>query len=180
MENKDLIDQLTKPLNKEDIECRIGQCGASWFSLLLYKTARVDVKRLNEVFGMNWQNSFEYDSKGVLISSISAKCGDEWVTRRDVGTESKTEKEKGLYSDAFKRAGFKWGIGIELYDAPKIFIPWDMKQKSNGNFTNYTPKNFHTHLITVEKYGVSDGKVRCELSYKEKDKPSRIIFSNYQ
>ena len=32
------------------------------------------------------------------------------------GTESFADKEKGLASDSFKRAGFNWGIGKELYD----------------------------------------------------------------
>jgi hypothetical protein len=46
----------------------------------------------------------------------------QWVTKWDVGTESMTEKEKGLASDAFKRACFNWGIGRELYDYPMISI----------------------------------------------------------
>ena len=32
------------------------------------------------------------------------------------------EKEKGQASDSFKRAGFNWGIGRELYTAPFIWV----------------------------------------------------------
>ena len=34
-------------------------------------------------------------------------------------------KEKGEASDSFKRAGFKWGIGRELYTSPFIYISAD-------------------------------------------------------
>ena len=45
-----------------------------------------------------------------------------WIQKEDTGTESYTEAEKGLASDSFKRAGFAFGIGRELYTAPNIFI----------------------------------------------------------
>ena len=44
-----------------------------------------------------------------------------------------TVGEKGLASDSFKRACFNWGIGRELYTAPKIFITLsDAEYTSNG------------------------------------------------
>ena len=46
-----------------------------------------------------------------------------WITKWDAGAESYTEKEKGEASDSFKRAGFNWGIGRELYTSPFIWIP---------------------------------------------------------
>ena len=46
----------------------------------------------------------------------------QWISKEDTGTESNTEKEKGLASDSFKRACFNWGIGRELYTAPNIKI----------------------------------------------------------
>ena len=50
-------------------------------------------------------------------------------------TESNTEAEKGLASDSFKRACVNWGIGRELYSAPKIWIPAEkcnLKTGKNG------------------------------------------------
>ena len=93
-----LIDKLTAPLSMYDIELRIGTTSPKGFSLLLYKTARTDVKRLNEVFGIEWKNRYFYDDKGLLCCGISAKYDGEWIERNDVGTESQTEKEKGSYS----------------------------------------------------------------------------------
>ena len=42
----------------------------------------------------------------------------------DSGTESNVEQDKGVCSDAFKRAagGSSWGIGRELYSAPTIWV----------------------------------------------------------
>ena len=45
---KELITKLSEPLTKDDVELRIGTTSAKGFSLLLYKTARTDIKKLNE------------------------------------------------------------------------------------------------------------------------------------
>ena len=92
------IQLLSEPLNKDDIEFRIGQSSpkAKGFSLLAYKTARVDMKRLNEVFGLKWSNKYFYDDKGILACEISVYDSNtsQWISRTDVGTESQTEAEK--------------------------------------------------------------------------------------
>jgi hypothetical protein len=113
-----------RKLKADEIECRVAQVTAKGCSLLLYKTARVDRAILDEEFGkMSWQNDFKvvdgkmYGGIGVYSNDLS-----EWVWKWDCGTESNTEAEKGQASDCFKRAGFKWGIGVELYTAPFIFI----------------------------------------------------------
>lgn len=113
-----------RKLKADEIECRVAQVTAKGCSLLLYKTARVDRAILDEEFGqMSWQNDFKvvdgkmYGGIGVYSNDLS-----EWIWKWDCGTESNTEAEKGQASDCFKRAGFKWGIGVELYSAPFIFI----------------------------------------------------------
>lgn len=128
------IKGLTELLPSCDIELRIGTIKANTgFSLLAYKTARADTKRLNNICGMLWKPRFFYDEKHILCCGISIydKEIKEWIERIDVGTESATEKEKGSYSDARKRAGFAWGIGIELYDYPFIWIQWNEKMGWN-------------------------------------------------
>ena len=111
-------------LNADEIECRISQISEKGVALLLYKTARTDANLLDEKYGpFAWQNDFKLVD-GVLYGGIGiydpAEVG--WVWKWDAGTESNTEAEKGRASDAFKRAGFKWGIGRELYTAPRIWI----------------------------------------------------------
>ncbi len=101
-----MIKDLMKPLKADDIEVRIGHTSENkGFSLLLYKTARTDIERLNEVLMDTWKNSYRYDDKNNLVCTISVLSAgtNTWVSREDVGTESNTEKEKGSYSDAFKK-----------------------------------------------------------------------------
>ena len=117
-------------LTAADIECRVQQIARSQrtqnvgATLLLYKDARVDMRILDEVFGVgNWQRTHEVIN-GNLFCNIDIWDEDKhtWVRKQDVGTESNTEKEKGQASDSFKRAGFNVGIGRELYSAPFIYV----------------------------------------------------------
>lgn len=110
-------------LKPDEIEVRISQCDERGVNLLLYKTARTDADLLDETVGTdNWENDFKLVD-GVLYGGIGVNYGKGLVWKWDAGTESNTEAEKGRASDAFKRAGFKHGIGRELYSSPRIKIP---------------------------------------------------------
>ena len=120
----------------EEIECRVAKTTSKGCQLLLYKTARVDRAILDEEFGQfGWQNDFKVID-GKMYGGIGIYSNDlgEWLWRWDCGTESNTEAEKGQASDAFKRAGFKWGIGVELYTAPFIWYNCDTVKKENGKY----------------------------------------------
>ena len=122
-----------RKLLPEEIECRVAQVSAKGCSLLLYKTARVDRAILDETYGDLWQNDFKViDGKMYGGIGIYNKELQQWLWRWDCGVESNTEAEKGQASDAFKRAGFKWGIGVELYTAPFIWYNCETVQKGNG------------------------------------------------
>ena len=114
-----------RDLTADDIECRIAQVKANGLSLLLYKDARCDMKILDETVGAeNWERDHK-ELKGNIYCGISIYDENKeiWITKWDCGSESYTEKEKGEASDSFKRAGFNWGIGRELYTSPFIWIP---------------------------------------------------------
>ena len=109
-------------LRADEIDCRIAQIREDGLSLLLYKDARVDQNILDETVGeMNWQKSYSRENANCTVS-IWDEAKKMWISKEDTGTESNTEKEKGLASDSFKRACFCWGIGRELYSAPSIWI----------------------------------------------------------
>lgn len=121
-------------LTPDEIECRVSRVNSGGVSLLLYKTARTDADLLDETFGADrWANDFKIVD-GVLYGGIGIDyAGDgHLVWKWDAGTESNTEAEKGRASDAFKRAGFKHGIGRELYSAPDIFVPASLVKITNG------------------------------------------------
>ena len=131
-----------RTLRADEIDCRISTVKSTGLSLLLYKDARCDMNILDETIGpLNWKRSHSRDNANCTVS-IWDKEKACWVSKEDTGTESFTEKEKGLASDSFKRACFNWGVGRELYTAPFIWVSSDncnIKQKDNTgkSFTCY-------------------------------------------
>lgn len=164
-----------RALRADEIEVRVGSVSKNGVSLLLYKNARVDMAILDEEFTpFGWQDKYE-ERKNVMYCSIGVKSPDgEWVWKEDCGTESNTEKEKGEASDAFKRAGFRWGIGRELYTSPRIFLGLDTKPKERGSGYELVDPwavsgMFVSRIRTVEENGRLVIKA-VELAKKEFDK----------
>lgn len=150
-ENKNMF----RDLRANEIDCRISQINEKGLTLLLYKDARVDMDILDETVGAkNWKRTHTRDNANCIVE-IWDDEKKQWISKEDTGTESFTEKEKGLASDSFKRAGFNWGIGRELYTAPFIYVPvkdkegndnFDLKDK-NGKLTTYT--KFYVEAIQI-------------------------------
>jgi len=117
------LKKLSEPLPIEDIEFRVQSINNGGYATILpYKNARVDMNRLDEVCGQeNWQRDHK-EVKGVVYCGIGVFHNSSFVWKWDAGAESMAEKQKGEASDSFKRAGFNWGIGRELYDYPIISI----------------------------------------------------------
>lgn len=109
-------------LNADEIDCRVATVKANGVTVMLYKDARVDQNILDGTVGpMNWQRRHCRENANCIVSIWDGEKK-QWIEKEDTGTESYTEKEKGLASDSFKRACFNWGIGRELYTAPFIWI----------------------------------------------------------
>jgi hypothetical protein len=129
---------LTTPLPIESIDFRVQSINKGGYATILaYKDARVDMQRLDEVCGaLNWKREHTKENANCIVSIWDAEKL-QWVSKEDTGTESNTEKEKGLASDSFKRACFNWGIGRELYDYPLIQVKlnpdeYEVKKDKNG------------------------------------------------
>ena len=127
-------------LQKEDVEVRVAQTtttsgGVVKANLLIYKNARVDMKILDELYTpMGWKRTHRLiGDRLYCLVEVWDKEKKEWVGKEDVGTESNTEAEKGQASDSFKRACFNWGIGRELYTAPKVSVELTEKEYGKGN-----------------------------------------------
>lgn len=121
-------------LTAEDIEVRVAQTSSSSnevkVNLLLYKNARIDMKILDELYTpMGWRRSHKLIGNNLycLVEVYNPETK-EWIGKEDVGVESNTEAEKGQASDAFKRACVNWGIGRELYTAPKVSVELTEKE----------------------------------------------------
>ncbi|HET8837896.1 MAG TPA: hypothetical protein VFM82_02755 [Flavobacteriaceae bacterium] len=163
----ELLNNLKKPLEIEQIDFRIQSISKKGFATILaYKDARTDMNRLDEVCGALWQDKYELIDNQ-LFCSIGIKIENEWVWRQDVGIESNTEATKGRASDAFKRAGFRWGIGRELYDYPRI----QMSLRPD-EFTEYNGKGKQTFNLKLDKWKWNierkDGKITKLTAHDEK------------
>ncbi len=119
-------------------------------SCVAYIDARDVMTLLDEVVGScNWQDDYRviHDQ---MFAGIGIKCGEEWVWKWDTGTESQTEKEKGIVSDSFKRAAVKWGIGRFLYDLPIEYI--DANETKNGSNYPYPVDKNGKRIYDISKY----------------------------
>lgn len=130
-----ILDDLKKPLRPHEIEWRVGSTtkDGSKGMALAYMDARAVANRLDEVCGPeNWQNRFSHAGQktcceiGILTVNSNADQGlfqREWVWKSDGAGDTDFEGEKGAFSDAFKRAATKWGIGRYLYDIETPWVP---------------------------------------------------------
>lgn len=157
-----------RTLKAEEIDCRVSQIASNYCTLLLYKDARVDQNILDESVGaMNWQKHYSRENANCIVS-IWDNEKQQWVEKEDTGTESFTEKEKGLASDSFKRACFNWGIGRELYTAPSIFI---FPRKDMGEITKPGEDSKEFFLNSNGKYTT---KTRFYVDYIDYDENRNI------
>jgi hypothetical protein len=160
-------------LRKNEISVRQNQLKGDKVFLLLYKDARVDMALLDELFTpMGWKKSFR-EVGGNLFCTISAydKETNQWVEKEDVGVESNIEKAKGEASDAFKRAGFNWGIGRELYTAPVIAV-----KIKNGEL--YNGKCYTSFYVSDIAY--NENREICKLEIVDGSGEVRFSWSNGQ
>ena len=166
-----------RTLKAAEIDCRISTVSQKGISLLLYKDARVDQNILDETVGpMNWRRSHSRDNANCTVSLWDDEK-QQWISKEDTGTESNTEKEKGLASDSFKRACFNWGIGRELYTAPFIWIAvGDCKVVDSGRTDKYGKPVFTCYdKFKVSRIGYDTDRNIIDLVIV--DKKGKAVFS---
>lgn len=165
-------------LEADEIECRVKKVTEKGATILLYKTARTDMDILDETFGAeNWQCDYR-EIKGNLFCGIGVLTESGVAWKWDCGIESREDddgnQKKGEASDSFKRAGFRWGIGRELYTSPFIFIPADKmeikKKEWQGKATFSTYDKFE-----VEKIAYDDKRRITGLSIKNAKTGKRVF-----
>lgn len=171
-------------LSKEDIDVRVAQTNTYnnngqlvvKVNLLLYKDARVDMKVLDELFTpMGWKRTHKLigDRLYCQVEVWDAEKK-EWICKEDVGVESNTEAEKGQASDSFKRACVNWGIGRELYTAPRIIVELNDKEYTRDQqgkirvWASFSVKSigYDTKTRTITSLEIQDrfGNVRYSMN----------------
>lgn len=178
-------------LGKEDIEVRVAQTnvynnnGSSVVkvTLLLYKNARVDMKILDELFGpMGWKRSHKLIGDRLYCQvEVWDSEKKEWISKEDVGVESNTEAEKGQASDSFKRACVNWGIGRELYTAPRVVVELNEKEYTKDQqgkirvWANFSVKEigYDVKSRTITSLEIQDRFGNVRFTMNPEVKPSR-------
>ena len=185
-------------LSKEDIDVRVAQTNiynnngqqVVKVNLLLYKNARVDMKILDELFTpMGWKRTHKLigDRLYCQVEVWDAEKK-EWICKEDVGVESNTEAEKGQASDSFKRACVNWGIGRELYTAPRISIELNDKEYTRDQqgkirvWASFSVKSidYDTKTRTITSLEIQDrfGNVRFSMGgsvQQSQSEPSQAV-----
>lgn len=156
-----------RTLNADEIDVRVATVSAKGISLLLYKDARCDMNILDETVGpMGWTRHHSRDNANCTVSIWDEEKA-MWISKEDTGSESFTEKEKGLASDSFKRACFNWGIGRELYTAPFIWIKAsDCNIEESGEYQG------------KKKYTCRDSFYVSQIFYDEKRQIVALAINN--
>lgn len=175
------LKKLNEPLKITDVEFRLQSVNKGGYAtLLVYKDARVDMNRLDEVVGaINWKREHSDNNRNCKVSIFNSETN-QWIGKEDVGTVSNTEAEKGLASDSFKRACFNWGIGRELYDYPQIVIKLEPKEfkiiPASGNYKERATTTFDFKLkewVWISEF--KDGKL---VALACKDNKGKVRFNH--
>lgn len=194
-----IFDELAEPFPPERIHWRVGSTNAKSLGVkpweatkgvaLAYVNARDVMERLDEVVGPeNWQDDFVETPKRMMCR-LSIRVDGEWITKADGAGDTNMEGEKGGFSDAFKRAAVKFGIGRYLYDceAPWIDLQNGKLPKSfDGSLylSAFSSKQLKTKYYKGLKAGAADddsGKVRelwDELSNEQRMEIWRMFGSD--
>ena len=141
---KRVCEELAKPFKDEDVFWRVDRSFKTWARVLCYLDARAVMDRLDEVVGPeNWQDQYHETASGKNICTLSIRVDDDWVSKSDGAGNTNIEGDKGGLSDAFKRAGVKWGIGRHLYSLGETKV----------NLSEQRPNCPKHYLVVASKRG---------------------------
>lgn len=128
-----VFEQLKAPFSPTLISWRVGSTTQDKSKGLAfgYIDARDVMHRLDEVCGPeNWQNNYTV-AGAAIVCNIGIRVSDnDWVWKADGAGATDVEGEKGMMSDAFKRAAVRFGIGRYLYDIPATWVAIEAAGKS--------------------------------------------------
>jgi hypothetical protein len=143
-DTRELLRRLAEPFPAEAVSWRIGPTSTKdpdkpKGKALAYIDSRDVQQRLDAVLGADWQDEYQCMSDGSYCCRIGVKIDGEWRWRSDgavmlvsdkANEDAKEMAQKGSYSDAFKRAAVKWGIGRHLYQVDAPWVPIEKRGNS--------------------------------------------------
>lgn len=127
-----IFDQLCEPFPPQAVSWRVGSTtrDKAKGTALAYLDARDYMERLDAVVGPdNWQCRYTNAGNNATCCEVGIRIDGEWVWKSDGAGQTNFEGDKGQFSDAFKRACVRWGIGRYLYDLPAPWVELDERQR---------------------------------------------------
>lgn len=134
-----------------------------------YIDSRLLVERLNTVVGAaNWTDSYRLLAEGEFAVKfglpIECSLTVDGVTKTDVGQlvpgEMDDKAWKSAYSDAFKRAGVKFGVGAFLYNLPQVWA--ETKVGQNGKAQGFSEAGVRAAKAAYAKWLTSPANIYGE------------------
>lgn len=169
---------MSAPITPEEMEWKVqsktlknDKCKSLY---VCYFTRAVAIARLNEAFGLNWSASYttggfvhhkEYGDGTEDVTytecTIHVLTDNGLISRSDRASSSDVEPAKSGVSNSFKRAVSKYGMGLELYKYPKVYVECTGSGQSKNGY--YAPKDSVLQNAWVQIYQlVQSGKALDE------------------
>ncbi|MDE2100990.1 MAG: hypothetical protein KGL39_27335 [Patescibacteria group bacterium] len=156
-----IFHDLSEPFDGEVRQRKVGTRQAD------YITARAVMNRLDKVVGPeNWRDEYTPQEHGILCTLSIRMPNGEWVSKSDAGgcagMSDEADDAKSGYSDAFKRAAVKWGIGRHLYgEGIPRFLPEYDGPRDKHQFATYLkaidPDQSKGYVEWIKEWGVKQG-----------------------
>lgn len=177
-----MANHMFRALTKDEIEIRVVEASENGVKLIPFKSARVDQNLLDETVGpMNWKCEHLHGNSNCTLSIHNESTG-EWIAKEGVGASYEMageNAEKALASDALKRAGYLWGIGRELYTAPKdIFVKaadCNLTKNADGSIGCYDKFYIEQIIIDDETRKITALAIRNANVQNENGKDKRVF-----
>ena len=130
-DTQSLFDALCQPFPSDSVEWRVGSTNQDKTKALplAYIDARTVMDRLDSICGPeNWQCNY-VPGPGLLVCNLGVRVpSGEWIWKADGAGATDIEGEKGMLSDALKRAAVRWGVGRYLYEIDAKWVPIENKR----------------------------------------------------
>jgi hypothetical protein len=159
---QELFDELCRPFAAEEIDWRVGSVNKEKTKgmALAYMDARAVMDRLDGVCGPDgWQCNYTPGVNGSIVCNLGVRMpSGEWIWKADGAGATDVEGEKGMLSDALKRAAVRWGVGRYLYEMKS---PWVTLE--NGRYISDSERKnldkVHEDFCASAGWGLRAGRV---------------------
>lgn len=129
-----LMQKLAEPFPADEVKCKPQTVKGNRALAIHYIGARQVMDRLDAVMGPDgWEDEYALLADGSVVCTIRVRIGENWIRKTDVGGPSEQpdsgDRMKSAFSDAFKRAAVKLGIGRYLYRLPQVWADYDPQNR---------------------------------------------------